>query len=156
MSFIERDFIADFDLNSLNLSDLLDLQGQVIQLIEQAKSAEIDHARAALELTAAQLGIPFHELVDKLTGPEPSQQDTPVAPAKVAGIPKYFHPNDGRTWTGKGKRPKWVVEHIEAGGTLEGLYHRAGFKEETISIYSGSQPETPDALPDPEGQEMPF
>lgn len=140
---VECDFIDNLELYNVPLSDLLRLRGQIDLLIEQARLAEIDKVREALTQTAENLGIPVSDLIGKLTGLEAAPQDTPVPLAKAqTGIPKYFHPNDGRTWTGKGKRPKWVVEHIESGGTLEGL--------------AGTSPETQDALPDPGVQEMMF
>jgi DNA-binding protein H-NS len=39
---------------------------------------------------------------------------------KVA--PKYRHPKEkGLTWTGRGRKPKWVVEWLAGKGTLEQL-----------------------------------
>jgi len=38
------------------------------------------------------------------------------APAKI----KYRSPlNEGDTWTGRGRKPKWVADFLEHGGTLE-------------------------------------
>jgi len=37
-------------------------------------------------------------------------------PSNGAGIPKY-RSEDGRTWTGRGKRPAWFVEALQAGKT---------------------------------------
>lgn len=41
-------------------------------------------------------------------------------PTKGAGIPKY-QSDDGRTWTGRGKRPTWFVEALAAGKAAEDL-----------------------------------
>jgi DNA-binding protein H-NS len=36
--------------------------------------------------------------------------------------PKYRHPADpAQTWSGRGKRPRWVQAHLDAGNTLESL-----------------------------------
>lgn len=41
---------------------------------------------------------------------------------KHKGKPKYRNPmNPDQTWTGKGKRPFWVNEHIHAGRPIEEL-----------------------------------
>jgi len=32
-----------------------------------------------------------------------------TASKKTRGVPLYKHPNDGRTWTGKGPAPAWMV-----------------------------------------------
>lgn len=41
-------------------------------------------------------------------------------PTKEAGLPKY-RSEDGRTWTGRGKRPAWFVEALAAGKAAEEL-----------------------------------
>ena len=41
-------------------------------------------------------------------------------PTKEAGLPKY-RSEDGRTWTGRGKRPAWFVEALAAGKAAEDL-----------------------------------
>ena len=41
-------------------------------------------------------------------------------PSKVPA--KYKNPNDpSKTWTGRGRKPKWVEELLEKGKTLESL-----------------------------------
>ena len=36
--------------------------------------------------------------------------------------PRYRHPEDPTvTWTGRGRKPAWVLEHIEAGKPMEDL-----------------------------------
>jgi len=36
--------------------------------------------------------------------------------------PKYCHPDDSsRTWTGRGRKPKWVEKQLDAGKSLEDL-----------------------------------
>jgi DNA-binding protein H-NS len=37
------------------------------------------------------------------------------AAAKPAGIPMYVDPASGKTWTGKGKQPNWIVEGLKKG-----------------------------------------
>lgn len=39
---------------------------------------------------------------------------------KSAGQPKY-QDGTGRTWTGRGKRPAWFVEALDAGKTAESM-----------------------------------
>jgi len=52
--------------------------------------------------------------------------DVPGLKAKLAGggkkpVPRYRHPNNGMTWSGRGKQPVWVKEWLEAGNTLDEL-----------------------------------
>lgn len=48
-----------------------------------------------------------------------------VKASKTAGrtvAPKYRNPADpGQTWTGRGKRPRWVQAAVDAGKSLESL-----------------------------------
>ena len=36
-------------------------------------------------------------------------------------VPKYRNPDTGDTWSGRGRKPKWLEAKIEAGNTLEDL-----------------------------------
>ncbi len=41
---------------------------------------------------------------------------------KTKVAPKYRHPEDSSvTWTGRGRKPKWILELLEQGKTLEDL-----------------------------------
>lgn len=45
-----------------------------------------------------------------------------TAAPKVKGVPKYRSSIDSSlTWTGKGRKPAWVVTYIDNGGELESL-----------------------------------
>lgn len=36
--------------------------------------------------------------------------------------PKYRNPSNAKqTWSGRGRKPKWVSDHLAAAGDLEGL-----------------------------------
>ena len=48
----------------------------------------------------------------------PAKVKTPKS-AKVVGPAKYKSLNGEMTWTGKGRKPQWIVEHLTSGGTLE-------------------------------------
>lgn len=38
-----------------------------------------------------------------------------TAAAKPAGVPLFVDPASGKTWTGKGKQPNWIVEGLKKG-----------------------------------------
>ena len=62
-----------------------------------------------MEALARELGYSLAELVDSDAKPKRA----PVAP-------KYRHPeNPTLTWSGRGRKPKWFVEALEAGKTTE-------------------------------------
>lgn len=59
------------------------------------------------------------------------EKKTPAAAApgeKPAPPVKYVHPVLGETWSGRGRRPIWVNEWLEAGNTLESLLPAAAEK----------------------------
>ena len=51
----------------------------------------------------------------KLTVPGKGQNTGAFKPYK----PKYIHHSSGETWSGMGRKPRWIVEHLENGGDLE-------------------------------------
>ena len=49
---------------------------------------------------------------------------------RSAVAPKYRSPtNPSETWSGRGRKPKWVEEHLAAGKSLEALLIRSGQQE---------------------------
>lgn len=62
----------------------------------------------AFDFTAAELGL---QAMPRHTS----------APMRIHGEPKFQNPAGSETWTGRGKRPRWYIEAIEAGFTKEEL-----------------------------------
>ena len=99
------------DLDSLTLKELKSLQSQVAKKIEGFEERKKREALTALEEQAKSLGYSLTELVGAST---PRKRK----PAK----PKYANPaNKSETWTGRGRRPRWVEAALKAGKTLDDL-----------------------------------
>lgn len=99
------------DLGALSLEELKRLQKDVEKAITGFEERKMAEARAALEAKARELGFSLGEL----TGGKPSRK-------QPQGAPKYRHPeNPSITWTGRGRKPKWVTEHLAAGKPMEDL-----------------------------------
>ena len=100
------------DLNNLSLDELKALQNDVAVAIfnyEKRKKAE---ALAAVEETARAAGYSLKELLG----------DEKPSKAKTKAAPKYANPADpNQTWTGRGRKPKWVEALLVSGKTLEDL-----------------------------------
>jgi DNA-binding protein H-NS len=98
------------------MSTYLELQEQIKKLQQQAdelKKAELDNVIGELKNKIQQYGLTAKDL--GLSAP---------AGAKKAGgrsevAPKYQKGDE--TWSGRGRQPKWVAEHITNGGLLEDL-----------------------------------
>lgn len=99
------------DLDSLTLKELKSLQSQVAKKIEGFEERRKREALAALEEQAKTLGYSLTELLG-VGAPRKRK------PAK----PKYANPaNKSETWTGRGRRPRWVEAALKAGKKLDDL-----------------------------------
>lgn len=103
--------MSEPDLNALSLKELKQLEKDVAKAIKDYEDRKKAEARAALEEQAREMGFSLAELAG-----------TKTARTRSLGVPKYRHPeNPAITWTGRGRKPKWVAEHIEAGKPIEDL-----------------------------------
>ena len=87
-----------------------ELLSQIEQLkdeAEEARQAEVAAGIAEIRQRMAELGI----TVDDLTGGKRFLRRRAVAPS---GTVKYRNPQTGQTWSGKGRRPAWIVEAADA------------------------------------------
>ena len=89
--------------------DLNDLVAQTATKSTKANGKSVEKAKSArqLELTAA--GENSQQGVNKRV--KKTRAKAPI---------KYRNPsNERETWTGRGRQPRWVVMHLERGGSLE-------------------------------------
>lgn len=118
------------------LSQIEDLQKKAAA----ARKAEIDGAIREVRRLIAEYGLTPQDLgLEK--SPRRKREAAPVDTGRKNGIkrrnarlakspvrkvpPKYIGPN-GELWTGRGRRPQWVVTAIEHGATLSDLQIPAG------------------------------
>jgi DNA-binding protein H-NS len=95
----------------MKLSELQQLQNDIVKAIKDAKVREKNEALGRIRAIAKEHGMSLEELIGK-----------PQKAGGTVGLPKYKHPeNSQKTWTGKGRRPAWVTEHLNAGGSLDEL-----------------------------------
>lgn len=103
--------MADYDLEALSLSELKKMQKDVAKAISTFEDRQKAEARAKVEALAWEMGYSLAELV----GTETKSARTPAAA-------KYRHPeNPALTWSGRGRKPQWFVEALDAGKTAEDL-----------------------------------
>lgn len=101
----------NIDLEQLSLKDLKDLRNQVEKAIASFEERRKAAAVAELEEQAKKMGFSLSEL----TGAVASKKRKPAAP-------KYANPDDpAQTWTGRGRRPRWVEAAFAKGKSLEDL-----------------------------------
>jgi len=101
----------DIDLEALSLSELKALRTKIDRAIATYEDRKKKEALAELEETARKLGYSLNEL----TALGAAKARKPVAP-------KYANPeNAAETWTGRGRKPKWVTAALDTGKSLEEL-----------------------------------
>ncbi|MBZ8117112.1 H-NS histone family protein [Roseovarius sp. LXJ103] len=104
------------DLNAMSLSELRSLEKKVAKAIGKFEQREKKKALAELKEHAKKLGFSLNELTG---GTMPAK--APKKPTQKAA-PKYANPADtSQTWTGRGRRPAWVIAALEAGKSLDDM-----------------------------------
>lgn len=98
------------DLEKMSLKDLRDLHKKVGRQIDEFDARRKEKAFAAAQLVAEEHGFALKDLL----------RSGAVTKPKVAA--KFANPDDTlATWTGRGRQPKWVKVHLDAGGSLDDL-----------------------------------
>lgn len=101
-----------FDINALSLKELKDLKAQVDKAILTFEDRRKREALSELEEKARAMGFSLSEL----TGMAPARKRSGPA------APKYANPeNAADTWSGRGRKPRWFVEALNAGKTEDDL-----------------------------------
>lgn len=99
------------DIDNLSLKELKDLQSQVARAIIDFTDRKKREALAALEESARAMGFNLADLV----------AETPVKKRRPARA-KYADPaNASETWTGRGRKPRWVIAALATGKSLDDL-----------------------------------
>lgn len=101
--------MTDIDLSTLSLEELKSLQRKVTKAIDEFSARRIAEARRQIEEVAASHGLKLSEILGHV-----DNQKRPPAP------PKYQHPTESdTTWSGRGRKPSWIVEGLAAGKSLD-------------------------------------
>ena len=102
------------NLSEMSIDQLQQLQDQIEREIKQRRSRDRKEVVAKIRAMAAAGGFTLEELVSGV-GADIAKQVRSVPP-------KYRHPQRSElTWTGRGKKPLWVVEALKSGKSLSDL-----------------------------------
>lgn len=100
----------------LPLEDLVALRSEVDSLVKQRQRERKKDIYNQMQVLAQDAG--FDSVETFLS----SQGRSPRSDKGVRLPPKYRNPqNIKQTWSGKGRKPGWVVEHLNSGGDIEAL-----------------------------------
>jgi DNA-binding protein H-NS len=99
------------DLGDYSINDLHKLAERVQKEIQSKEQAQILELRKRMEEMAGQLGMTPEDVLTY-----DARKKTSKTPSKV----KYRNPaNPEQTWTGRGKRPRWLQQALTQGAKLE-------------------------------------
>jgi len=99
--------MATVNVDRMSLKDLLDLERKVQKAINTARERE----RAEVKLAMAKLAEKRGFSISELYGGRGRGK---------ASVAKYANPaNRSETWTGRGRKPNWLVAKLKKGAKLE-------------------------------------
>ena len=103
------------DLSNLSIAELNALQARIPEAIAKKKSEE---KQKVIDETKAFLAAKGYSLEDVLGKTKATRKGAPRGPVAV----KYRHPqNSSLAWTGRGRKPAWVVDWLKSGKIMEAL-----------------------------------
>ena len=101
-----RTELDDLNLEAMTLKELQSLEKSIARAISTYESRHKAEARAKVEALAKELGFALADLVAT------ERPKSTRAPATA----KYRHPeNAAITWSGRGRRPQWFIDHMNSG-----------------------------------------
>lgn len=111
--------MVTINLSSYNLNELKGLQSDIEKAIKERGQQEVHAAREQIMEIAKNLGVSLEDLLAGGGGKSSSKSKGGTV-AKVDA--QYRNPADSsQVWSGRGRKPGWVVNTIENGGKLEDL-----------------------------------
>ena len=95
-------------IEKLSYVELINLQKRVEEAIAEKRAADAQTTKEQLRAMAEKAGFDIKELFGKRGSP------------KGTGVAKYRNPKDSsQTWTGRGRKPNWLVDAVKKGAKLE-------------------------------------
>lgn len=100
------------------LKELLAQQAELAKKIEEVRKAEVADAIKQVKAIIEEYELAIEDIFPQ----KRSSAYTSSASPKAKGFAKYQSRIDPKlTWTGKGRKPAWVITFLGNGGTLEEL-----------------------------------
>ena len=97
--------MADFNLEAMSIKELRQMQKDLAKAISTYDDRHKAEARAKLDAIAKEMGYSLADLI----GAE-------VKVTRALAVAKYRHPeNAAVTWSGRGRKPQWFADHVNAG-----------------------------------------
>ncbi len=98
---------------TMSLDELRRLRDEIERTVKDKENSVVIDARKEVNDILKKYGV----TIDQVVGIKSKKTR-----AGALSEPKYRNPDDfTQTWTGKGRKPKWVLEYLDRGYTLDGL-----------------------------------
>ena len=98
------------DLNNLSLEELKSLQNDVAVALYNFEKRKKADALAEIKSLAHAKGFSLDELLS----------DAKATVKRAPAVAKYADPaNPDNTWSGRGRKPKWLIAELENGKSVE-------------------------------------
>ncbi|MBK5937273.1 H-NS family nucleoid-associated regulatory protein [Halorhodospira halophila] len=102
-------------LQELDFVQLQEAEKVIERVRKQREKDARKQAQKEMKEVAARYGLSLDEIASGLGSGESTGKTKRQVP------PKFRHPETGQTWTGRGRRPKWIEAWEEEGGSIEDL-----------------------------------
>lgn len=100
--------MANVDISNLSVAELEALKGSIESVIGGRRQSELFNLRNTFEEMAENAGFTLDEVMQA------------AASKKRIVAAKYQNPSDpAQTWSGRGRKPRWVEELVASGGDLD-------------------------------------
>ena len=102
--------MASVNVDRMSLKELLELEAKLDKAIATARERERSEVKQKIEAIIQNAGFSMSELFGGRS-----------SPIKGRTVPaKYVNPaNPAETWTGRGRKPRWLTAKLDKGAKLE-------------------------------------
>jgi DNA-binding protein H-NS len=101
-----------FELESMPLDDLWALHERISRILSARIKAEKHELERRLALLSRSMVVTSQDGDSRPLGQTPRRKYPKV-------LPKYRNPQTSETWSGRGKRPRWLVAAMKSGRKIE-------------------------------------
>lgn len=102
--------MAAVNIDKLSLKELVDLEGRVQKAISAARERERGEIKQKVEALVTGAGFSLGELFGGRGAPRGGKNTSA----------KFINPeNRNETWTGRGRKPNWLVAKLAKGASLD-------------------------------------
>ena len=102
--------MAAINVDKMSLKELVALEAKIQDAIAEARTKERVEVKSKVAALALSHGFSMSELFGS---------NGRAGKSKPTGIAKYANPDDATdTWTGRGRKPNWLVARLKKGAEL--------------------------------------